>query len=222
MQTKPKALLLISGGIDSPVAGRMLQDKFDLVAIHFSQEPFTDNSAEIKSLKLCKKLGLKEMLVVDAGEELKEISENSYREYYFILMKRFMLKVSELIAKEKNCSYLITGEALGQVSSQTLSNLNSINQATKIQILRPLMFLSKQEIIDKSREFGYFETSQGPEMCDALATGTPKTQSDIVKVVEQEKHCSMDEQITKAVKKIRIENTSKETQQPMKIINLCK
>jgi len=221
MQTKPKALLLISGGIDSPVAGKLVQDKLDLLAIHFSQEPFTDDSAEQKSLLLCKKLGLIEMIVVDAGEVLKEIANKTYREYYFILMKRFMMKVSEKIAEEKNCKYLITGESLGQVSSQTLSNLNTINQATKIEILRPVIFNSKQEIIDKSREFGFFETSQGPEMCDALASGSPKTKSNLEKLVEQEIHCEMDKLIERALKKIRIESTKKEIKLHTKIINLC-
>ena len=221
MQTKPKALLLISGGIDSPVAGKMIEDKFDLLAIHFSQEPFTDNSAELKSLLLCKKLGLKEMIVIDAGEVLKEIADKTYREYYFILMKRFMMKVSEKIAEQKNCVYLVTGESLGQVSSQTLSNLNTINQSTKIEILRPVLFLSKQEIIDKSRIFGFFETSQGPEMCDALASGSPKTRSSIDKLIEQEEHCDMPELIKKALTKIRIESTEKEIKLQNKIINLC-
>ncbi|MFA6064607.1 MAG: hypothetical protein WCW44_01235 [archaeon] len=221
MQPKPKALMLISGGIDSPVAGKLTQDKFDLVAIHFSQEPFTDNSAELKSLLLCKKLGLKEMIVVDGGELFKEIADKSYREYYFILMKRFMMKVSEKLAQQKGCEYLITGESLGQVSSQTLSNLNTINQSTKMEILRPVMFFSKQEIIDKSREFGFFETSQGPEMCDALASGSPKTRSSIDKVVEQEVHCDMDKLIELALTKIRIESTEKEVKLNNKIINLC-
>ena len=221
MQTKPKALLLISGGIDSPVAGKMIEDKFDLLAIHFSQEPFTDNSAELKSLLLCKKLGLKEMIVIDAGEVLKEIADKTYREYYFILMKRFMMKVSEKIAEKNGYDYLITGESLGQVSSQTLSNLNTINQSTKIEILRPVMFFSKQEIIDKSRTFGFFETSQGPEMCDALATGSPKTRSSLDKVVEQETHCGMDNLVEKALSKIRLESTEKEIKLHDKIINLC-
>jgi thiamine biosynthesis protein ThiI len=223
MQTKPKALLLISGGIDSPVAGKLALEKgYDLEAIHFSQEPFTDDSPKIKSLLLCKLLGLKEMIVVNCGEELKEIADNSYREYYFILMKRFMLKVSEKIAEQKKCEYLITGESLGQVSSQTLSNLNTINQSTKMEILRPLLFMNKQEIINLSTKHGYFNTSKGPEMCDALATGKPKTRSEETEVKKQEEHCEMEKLVQNAVKKIRIENTAKEIKTTNKIIELCK
>ena len=223
MQTKPKALLLISGGIDSPVAGKLALEKgYPLEAIHFSQEPFTDDSAELKSLALCKKLGLKEMIVVEAGEELKEIVDNTYREYYFILMKRFMMKVSEKIAEQHNCKYLITGESFGQVSSQTLSNLNTINQSTKIEILRPLLFMNKQEIINLSTKYGFFDTSKGPEMCDALATGKPKTRSEETDVEKQEEHCEMEKLVEKAVKKIRVESTAKEIKTKNKIIELCK
>ena len=218
---KPKALLLISGGIDSPVAGKTLQNKFELSAIHFSQTPFTDDSAEKKSLLLCRQLGLFEMTVVDAGELLKEIADKTYREYYFVLMKRFMMKVSEQIAKNTGATVLITGESLGQVSSQTLSNLNTINQSVEIEILRPLLFMSKQEIIDKSREWNFFQTSQGPEMCDALASGQPKTKTNLEDVTNQEEHCKMEELVTLALGKIRKENTAQEIKLPQQV-NACK
>jgi len=221
--SKPTALLLISGGIDSPVAGKLaLAKEYELEAIHFSQEPFTDDSAEIKSLLLCKMLGLKEMIVVNAGEMLKEIADNSYREYYFILMKRFMMRVAEEIAKQRKVKYLITGESLGQVSSQTLSNLNNINQSTEIEILRPVLFMNKQEIIDKSREYNYFEASKGPEMCDALASGNAKTKSVLEDILKQEEHCKMSELVKKALGKIRIESTAREIELPKQIVGACK
>ncbi|MFA6268274.1 MAG: hypothetical protein WCW13_00240 [archaeon] len=222
-KNKTKALLLISGGIDSPVAGKLAQEKgLDLVAIHFSQEPFTDNSAEIKSLLLCKQLGLAEMIVVKAGTALKEISDKTYHELYFILMKRFMMRVSEKIAKQNNCEFLITGESIGQVSSQTLSNLNTINQATKIEILRPVLFMNKQEIIDKSIEYGFFDTSKGPEMCDALANGSPKTKSTVKDVETQEERCEMNKLVADAALNIRVESTQKEIKLPEQIKGVCK
>jgi thiamine biosynthesis protein ThiI len=223
MQERKKAILLISGGIDSPVAGKLAQEKgFDLIPVHFSQEPFTDNSAELKSLMLCRQLGLKEMLVVEAGEALKEIADKTYHELYFILMKRFIMRVAEKIAKEKDCDYLITGESIGQVSSQTLSNLNTINQATKMEILRPVLFMNKQEIIDKSMRDGFFETSKGPEMCDALASGQPKTKSTLSDVVTQEDRCKMDELVEITSKKIRIESTNKVISLPQRTVGVCK
>ncbi len=218
-----KALLLISGGIDSPVAAKLAQEKgYELEAIHFSQEPFTDNTPEIKSLKLCKLLGIKRLIVVEAGESLKEIADKTYREYYFILMKRFMMRVSEIIAKEKEYEYLVTGESIGQVSSQTISNLNTINQSTELEILRPVLFMQKQEIIDISQKNSFFEISKGAEMCDALAFGSPKTRSSIENVSTQEERCQIIELINKAAKKIRIEDTNKKVQFPNQIINLCK
>ena len=217
-----KALLLISGGIDSPVSAKLAQEKgYTLEAIHFSQEPFTDATPKLKSLALCKLLGLKKMIVINSGEEFKEIADKSYREYYFILIKRFMMRVSERIAKEKGIDYLITGESLGQVSSQTLSNLNTINQSTKIEILRPVLFMHKQQIIDLSKKYNFFETAKGPEMCDALASGTPRTQSTIEQLNIEEEKCKMNELIDSAVKKITIEDTNQEIELP-KTINVCK
>lgn len=217
-----KALLLVSGGIDSPVAGKLAIEKgYTLFAIHFSQEPFTDSTPRLKSLALCKLLGLKKMLVVNAGEEFKEIADKSYREYYFVLIKRFMMKVAEKIAEQKKIDYLITGESMGQVSSQTLSNLNTINQSTNIEILRPVLFLNKQEIIDLSKKYNYFETSKGPEMCDALASGKPRTQSTIEQLETEEEKCKMTELIESAVKKITIEDTNQKITMP-KSVNICK
>ena len=201
-----KALLLISGGIDSPIAGLVAQKNgFELSAIHFSQVPFTDSSPEEKSLASAKKLGIKELIVVEVGDELKEIADTTYREYYFVLMKRFFIKVSAEIARKKKIKFLVTGESLGQVSSQTMSNLNTINLAVKEEILRPLLFLDKQEIIDVSRAEGFYEISTGKEMCDALATGRPKTITRVENVLTEEKKCEIDTLVERALGKIRIE-----------------
>jgi len=218
-----KALLLLSGGIDSPVAGKRLQEKgYELEAVHFSQEPFTDNTPELKSLLLSRKLGLKEVMIVDAGEEFKEIADNTYREYYFVLIKRFMMQAAEKIAEKKGIDFLATGESLGQVSSQTMSNLNTINQAAKIEILRPLLFMSKQEIIDISVKENFFDISKGPEMCDALASGKPKTKSKLFEVKKQEERVKIEELVENALKKIRVEDTSKEIKLEEKVERVCK
>lgn len=222
-KTSEQALLLISGGIDSPVAGKMAQEKFKLKAIHFSQAPFTDDTPERKSLALCKKLGIEEMIVVEAGDELKKIADTTFREYYFVLMKRFMMMVSERIAKEKGIKFLVTGESLGQVSSQTLTNLNTINQSTKIEILRPLMFKKKQEIIDLSLKWGFYDTSKGPEMCDALATGRPRTMATIEEITREEEKCEMPKLVEEALKKTRIAKSSESDYVPDENNqNICK
>jgi len=206
---KEKALLLLSGGIDSPVAGVVAKGNgFELSAIHFSQVPFTDDSPEKKSLASAKKLGIKELIVVQTGEELKTIADKTFREYYFVLMKRFFVKVSEKVAKKNKIKFLLTGESLGQVSSQTMSNLNTINLAIKGEILRPLLFLDKQDIIDISKKENLYEISTGKEMCDALASGKPKTITHSKDVLEEEKKCKMDELVESALKKIRIKKVN--------------
>ncbi len=222
-KTDKNALLLISGGIDSPVAGKLLMDAgFNLQGIHFSQVPYTDDTPEKKSLLLARALGLKEMIVIDAGEEFKEIAENSKREYYFILIKMFMMKCTERIANEKGIEFIATGESLGQVSSQTMSNLNTINSSVQIEILRPLLFMTKQEIIDISAKEKYFEISKGPEMCDALASGRPKTRSRIIETEFEVESSKMNELVNRAVNKIRIESASKEIKLENERISICK
>lgn len=208
MQKEKTALLLISGGFDSPVAGKMAIEKgYKIKAVHFSQVPFTDNTPELKSLALAHKLGLKEIMVVDVGEELKTIADNTYREYYFVLMKRFFMKVSESIAQQENLDFLITGDSIGQVSSQTMSNLDNINNSIKMEIIRPLIFTHKQEIINFCIKEGYYEIAKGPEMCDALSTSRPKTHTKLFKVTDEEEKCKMDELVKSALQKIRKEKT---------------
>jgi tRNA uracil 4-sulfurtransferase len=200
-----KGLLLISGGIDSPVAGHLIKNKLELKAIHFSQTPFTNNTPELKSIECCKKLNINELIVVEVGEELNEIVKCTYSEYYFVLLKILFLKISEKIAKKEKINYLITGESLGQVSSQTLSNLNNINSKIEMHILRPCLFMNKQEIIDISMKENFFEISKGPEMCDVLAQGKPKTKTKLTKINQELEKCNIYEMVENSLKKIRIE-----------------
>lgn len=205
---KNKALILISGGIDSPVAAYLLkQNKFDLTAIHFSQEPFTDNSPELKSIKACKILSIKKMIVVQAGNAFQELATKCNHEFYFVLMKRMMLRVSEEIAKELKINYLATGEALAQVSSQTLENLYAIDGASKLQILRPLIAYDKNEIINIARKISTYETSCGAEVCDVLGPKHPSTRARLEKVLEEEKKVDVDslaKEIIKTKKELKI------------------
>ncbi len=181
-----RGLLLLSGGIDSPVAGYLLRKKMDIIAVHFSQEPFTNKMPEEKCEKLAKQLGIK-LIVKNLGEELENISKKCDHRYYFILMKRLLLREAEKIAKKEKCDYLITGEALAQVSSQTLDSLVAIDCAVKMPVLRPLIGFNKQEIIDVAIEIGTFDISKGPEMCDVLGPKHPTTAPDLKAVLEEEK-----------------------------------
>lgn len=185
---KQKALLLLSGGIDSPVAGWLMKRKgVEVTVIHFSAEPITDSEPEEKSRKLADKLGFKPFLVVNIGKMLKDISENCEKKYYFVISKRVMLKIAETVAKKKGCNYLITGENLGQVSSQTIQNLAVIDQAVEMPVLRPLIAMDKQEIIDLAKEIGSYTISEGRELCDMLGPEHPSTRARIEDVLREEK-----------------------------------
>lgn len=201
-----KGLLLISGGIDSPVAGYLAsQSGLEIAAIHFSQHPFTDNTPEEKSRKLLKTLGIKQFYVVNLGKQLEEISRNFNQKFYFVLMKRMMLKISEKLAKEKGYDCLITGESLAQVSSQTLTNLSTISKAVAIPIVRPLLAVDKEETITIARKLGTFETSKGPELCDALGPKHPSTQASEEKILEEENKLGIEKLIDEAFKNLREE-----------------
>ncbi len=175
---RKRALLLLSGGIDSPVAGRLLLDAgFELEAVHYSLEPFTDDSPEVKSRALAEKLGLHRMFVVPAGPLFAELTRACAHPLYFVLSKRFMVRAASALAERLDCPFLATGENLGQVSSQTLTNLATIDAAAARPVLRPLVTFDKLEIVRLAERFGTFETSKGPEMCDALGPDRPATAS---------------------------------------------
>ena len=142
-----KAVLLLSGGFDSPVAGRLMRDQgFDIAAVHFSLEPITDAESSVKSRKLADLLGFSTFYVVRVGEAFAEVAHACHRRFYFVLTKRLMVRLADALADREGADVLITGENLGQVSSQTLPNLRAIDAVARHPVLRPLIGLDKQEI----------------------------------------------------------------------------
>lgn len=201
----PSALLLISGGIDSPVAAYLLQKQgIEITAIHFSQTPFTDNSPEKKSIAACKKLKINKLIICEAGKAFQELAVKCYHDHYFVLMKRLMLKVSAEIAKELNINFLATGEALAQVSSQTLENLYTIDQVSNLIVLRPVLCYDKNEIINIAKEIGTYDICTGPEVCDALGPKHPKTKIKLESALEEEKKVNIQELIKEMMKNSEI------------------
>ena len=200
-----KAILLLSGGIDSPVAGMIAKGKgIDLVAVHFSLEPFTDNTAEQKSIALAKKIGIKKLYVVRHGEIHAEIVKKCNHRYYYIITRRLMWRVAESIAEMEKCNFLLTGENLGQVGSQTLDNLTVIDKAVKMKILRPILCNDKNDTIKLAKELGTYELSCGPEMCSVLGPRHPATRSTVEIIEGEEKKLDLQKLLKQSMENIRI------------------
>lgn len=180
-----KAIALLSGGIDSPVAIQLMQDKVEVIAAHFHQMPLTDEKEVEKVKELAKILKLKKVYLIPFVEILKILTEKCNHKNYFILSKIAMFKAAEMIAKKEKAKYLITGENLAQVSSQTLSNLKTITKNINLEIFRPLLTYDKQEIINTAKKLGTYETSKGPEICNLLGPKQPATRSDPEKIKEE-------------------------------------
>ncbi|MBI5392598.1 7-cyano-7-deazaguanine synthase [Candidatus Woesearchaeota archaeon] len=195
-----KAILLLSGGIDSPVAGYLAKQKdISLIALHFSLEPFTDNTAEVKSRKLSEIIGCEKFIVAPIGNIQAMVAKQCTHRYFYVITRRLMLRIAERIAKQEGCSYLITGDNLGQVGSQTLDNMSAITHAIKMPILRPLLSFNKNETIAIARTINTYEISKGPEMCSALGPTNPATTSTIERIESEENKIENYEQIVNDV-----------------------
>lgn len=199
-----KAIALLSGGIDSPVAIALLQKDLDITAIHFHQMPLTDEQEIQKVKDLVKHLHIKTLYLVPFAEILKALVEKCNHRNYYVLSKIAMLKTAEMLAQKEKADYLITGENLGQVSSQTLSNMLSISKPIQMIILRPLLTNDKLETINKAKEIGTYEISKGPEICSLLGPENPRTRSDPEKIAEELTHLELDTILRSALKQAEI------------------
>lgn len=193
VNTSSKALLLLSGGIDSPVAANMLQVKgVEVEMLHFQSPPYTSQDALEKIFSLAKQLsiiiGTVKVHVVNFTKLQTEIVRNIPENYTMTSTRRFMLKVAEEIAKRENCLALATGESLGQVASQTLESMHCINNVTNIPVLRPLLTMDKVDIIKIATEIGTYEISNLPfeDCCTIFTPKAPKTKPKLEKIVEYE------------------------------------
>jgi thiamine biosynthesis protein ThiI len=173
-----KGIALLSGGIDSPVAIHLLQNRLEIIAVHFHQLPLTNEKEVEKVKELGKILGLKKLYLIPFTPVLKELVSRCSHKNYFILSKIAMFKAAEIIAEKEEAKFLITGENLGQVSSQTLSNLTTITKNLTLEIFRPVLTYDKQEIIKIAKKISTYETSNGPEICCLLGPKYPATKSE--------------------------------------------
>lgn len=191
--TSGRAAVLISGGIDSPVAAYMMAKRgIELISVHFASPPYTSELAEMKVMELLKKVaaysGTITTYVVPFTEIQEAIRDYCPEDYFTLVMRRIMMKISEGIAKSQNCMALITGESVGQVASQTIYALGCTDSATDMLVFRPCIGMDKDEIIAVSRKIDTFETSIQPyeDCCTVFTPKHPKTKPKLQDVIDAE------------------------------------
>lgn len=194
-----KAVLLLSGGIDSPVAGYMTMKRgVEIEAVYFHSFPFTSDRAKEKVIDLSRILsaysGHINLHVVNFTDVLKEIGEKAPNDFLTILMRRMMVRISERVAEKVGAKALVTGESLGQVASQTMEAINATNEVAKLPIFRPLIGFDKIEIMDLARKIGTYETSIEPyaDCCTVFVPDHPKTRPDLEAVHEAERNLDVE------------------------------
>ncbi len=195
-----RALLLLSGGIDSPVAGYMIAKRgVEIHALYFHTYPFTSERANEKVKKLKELLeeycGKIKLFSINMLEIHKAIKEFCREEETTILARRFMMRIAERIAKENKMEMLITGESLGQVASQTMKSMTVIENAIEMPILKPLVGMDKTEIMERAREIGTYETSILPfdDCCSVFAPSHPLINPKLDSILRSENSLNIEE-----------------------------
>lgn len=210
VSTSGRGAVLISGGIDSPVAAYMMAKRgIELVSVHFASPPFTTELAEQKVMELLHRVarysGPITTYVVHFTEIQEEIRRNCPEHFFTIIMRRYMMRIAEALAKKQKCSALITGESVGQVASQTIYALGCTDAATGLPVFRPCIGMDKEEIIRISRQIDTFETSILPyeDCCTVFTPKHPKTRPNLDEIIEAEKSLDSEALIDRAIKNAR-------------------
>lgn len=204
-----KGLLLISGGIDSPVAGYMIAKRgMKLDCLHFHSFPYTGEAAKEKVIELTKKIsaynGGINLHVVSFTHIQEEIHKHCPEEFMITLMRRFMMRIAERLAKKLGDQAIITGESLGQVASQTIESITSSNSVVSMPVLRPLIAFDKIDIIDISRKIDTYETSILPyeDCCTVFLPKFPAIKPNLERVIKAESKLNVEELIEEALNNI--------------------
>jgi len=200
------AVSLLSGGIDSPVSSWMMARRgVELEMVHFVSPPYTSQQAQDKVLELARLLtaycGRMLVHIVPFTEIQEEIRKNCPEEYFTLIMRRFMMRLAEAVAKKAGAKALITGESLGQVASQTMLALGVTEDVTTLPVLRPLIGMDKVEIIRIAREIGTFDTSILPyeDCCTVFTPRHPATRPNLEDVRAAEAKLDVDALVAKAM-----------------------
>ena len=204
--TNGKGLLLLSGGIDSPVAGYMLAKRgVKIEALYFESFPYTSELAREKVFSLAKKVSAYAGSMVVHVVSLTEIQETLVKscdeDYFTLLLRRFMMRIACKVAESCECRALITGESLGQVASQTMEALNVTNSVATMPVFRPLIGMDKEEIVQISRKIDTFDISIQPyeDCCTVFTPKHPRTRPELHKVEAQEEGLDIDGLVERAL-----------------------
>ena len=208
--TNGRGLLLLSGGIDSPVAGYMMAKRgLKIEAVHFESFPYTSEKAREKVLDLAKQVAVYSgdmyVHVVSLTHIQEELVKACEEDYFTLLLRRYMMTIAEKIAKQHDCGTLITGESLGQVASQTMKAIEVTDAAVKeTPVFRPCIGMDKEEIVQIARKIGTFETSILPfeDCCTVFTPKHPKTRPELEKVLVEERKLDFDALVDEAMESV--------------------
>jgi len=209
--TNGKVMLLLSGGIDSPVAGWMMAKRgASLEAIHFHSYPYTSERAKEKVIELARILSRYcyniRLHIVPFTDIQLEINDRCPQEDLTIIMRRAMMMIAEKIARANGALALVTGESLGQVASQTIESLYVTDSAVNMPVFRPLIGMDKNDVIDIARKIETFETSILPyeDCCTVFVAKHPRTKPKLPDILESESVLNLEELIEKAIEKTEV------------------
>jgi tRNA uracil 4-sulfurtransferase len=199
--------MLVSGGIDSPVAMHyLLRQGHELAAVHMDNRPFTDDSPLAKVVDHLELLRVRyaqpiPLYVVPHGPTQVTLMRQTDRHVGCVLCRRFMWRAAEKVAEREAGSFLATGEALGQVASQTLSNMRTATAAVKMPIVRPLIGFDKHEIEAVAKSIGTYEISTRPGVCCQAVPDKPATRSNLVQILREEERIDVDQMVDDCVRR---------------------
>ncbi len=203
-----KAVLLLSGGIDSPVAGYMVAKRgVELTAVHYHSFPYTSEAAKQKVVTLAEKLsgyvGRIKLCVVHFTDIQLQIYEKCPHEMLVIIMRRFMMRIAQRIAELNECNAIVTGESIGQVASQTTQSMFVTNEVVSMPVFRPLIGMDKIEIINRAKEIDTYETSILPheDCCTVFVPKHPLTRPKLDKIMQAEEALDIEGLINDAIEK---------------------
>lgn len=212
-----KGMLMLSGGIDSPVAGYLaLKRGVSLECLYFESPPHTSIEAKNKVLKLAQILNMYagniKVHVVPFTKLQEEIYKNVPHDYMITIMRRMMYRIAERYAKKRNCKILVNGESIGQVASQTLSSMSVINDVVNMPVIRPVACLDKLEIIEIAKKIETYETSILPfeDCCTIFVPKHPVIHPELAKCVEYEKSFDFEPLLRETIQNIETITSFKE------------